>query len=121
MVASSIMAAPDQLAVWRRQYQEIHELMEKNREQFIAWSEEVAMIEGENQTGEFRRCVVEIKTDLQHYHEVMAQLPNVEEFTDENIERRSGKVFQLFDVVWEVNTLKADLSRKFEKLHLLLK
>jgi hypothetical protein len=115
------MATPDQLAAWRRHYQEIHELMEKNREQFIAWSEELAMIEGENQTGEFRHCVFEIITDLQHYHAVMAQLPNVEEFTDEHIERRSANVFQLFDVAWEVNTLKADLSRKFEKLHLLLK
>ena len=76
---------------------------------------------GRESDREFRRCLVEIKTDLQHYHEVMAQLPNVEEFTDQDIERRSAKVFQLFEVAWEVNTLKADLSRKFEKLHLLLK
>ncbi len=66
--------------------------------------------------------MVEIKTDLQHYREVMAQLPKVEEFTDEDVESRSGKVFELFDVVWEdAKVLKNDLSRKFEQLHFLLK
>lgn len=115
------MATPEELAVWRWQYQEIHDSLEKIGEQLTTWSEELARIEGENQSVEFQRCVVEIKTDLQHYREVMAQLPKVEEFTDEDVESRSGKVFELFDVVWEVKALKNDLSRKFEQLHFLLK
>jgi hypothetical protein len=115
------MPTPEELAVWRRQYQEIHDSLEKIGEQFTTWSEEFARIEGENHRVEFQCCVVEIKTDLQHYRELMAQLPTVEEFTDEDVESRSGKVFKLFDVVWEVKALKNDLSRKFEKLHSLLK
>ena len=115
------MATPEQLAVWRRQYQEIHDSLGKISEQFTAWSEELALIEGENQSVEFRRCVLEIKIDLQDYREVMAQLPKVEEFTEEDIEIRSGKVFELFDAAWEVKALKSNLSQKFEKLRFLLK
>jgi hypothetical protein len=88
------MTNPNQVAVWRRQYEEIHESMIKIREQFMAWSEEVAMIKAENRTVEFRRCVAEIKKDLQRYREVMRQLPEVEEFSDEEVENMSGKASQ---------------------------
>jgi hypothetical protein len=100
------MTSPDHLAIWRRQYEEIHESMIKSREQFMAWSEEIAMIIGENQTVEFRRCVAQIKKDLQRYREVMKQLPTkVEEFSDEEVETMSGKASQLLDVAGEVTTL----------------
>ena len=100
------MTNPDQLAIWRRQYEEIHESMIKSREQFMAWSEEVAMIEGENPTVEFRRCVAEIKKDLKRYREIMRQLPTkVEEFSDEEVEKMSGKASQLLDVAKEVTAL----------------
>ena len=36
---------PDQLALWRRTYEELHESVVKSREQFMAWSEEVALVE----------------------------------------------------------------------------
>lgn len=46
-------ATPDQLRLWRIQYEELHKLMEKSREQFAAWSEEVAMVEGQNKPWTF--------------------------------------------------------------------
>ncbi len=46
------MATPEELAVWRWQYQEIHDSLEKIGEQFTTWSEELARIEGENQSVE---------------------------------------------------------------------
>jgi hypothetical protein len=49
------MATPDQMALWRIQYEELHASMVNKREQFMAWSEEVATVEGQNQTVEFRR------------------------------------------------------------------
>lgn len=99
------MTNPEQVAVWRRQYEEIHESMIKSREQFMAWSEEVAKIAGENQSVEFRRRVAEIKKDLQRYRDVMRQLPKVEEFSDDEVENMSGKASQLLDVAGEVTTL----------------
>ena len=99
------MTNPEQIAVRRRQYEEIHESMIKSREQFMAWSEEVAKIAGENQSVELRRRVAEIKKDLQRYREVMRQLPKIEEFSDEEIENMSGKASQLLDVAGEVTTL----------------
>ena len=106
------MTTPDQMAVWRRQYEEIHESMIKSREQFIAWSEEVAMIKGENQTVEFRRCVAEIKKELQRYREVMRRLPKIEEFSDEEVETMSGKASQLLDVAAEVTLLHTQVRRQ---------
>jgi hypothetical protein len=106
------MTTPDQLAVWRGQYEEIHESMIKSREQFMAWSEEVAMIDAENQTVEFRRCVAEIKKDLQRYRELMRQLPKIEEFSDEEVEEMSGKASQLLDVAGEVTTLHTHVRRQ---------
>jgi len=47
------MATPDQLALWRIQYEELHKSMEKSREHFMACSEEVALVEAQNQTAEF--------------------------------------------------------------------
>ena len=95
--------------------------MEKSREQFMAWSEEVAMVEGQNQTVEFRRCVAEIKQDLQRFRAIVKQLPKAAEFTDEEVENRSGNVSRLLDVVSDVIGLETHLPRKMEKLQFLLK
>lgn len=95
--------------------------MEKSREQFMAWSEEVAMVEGQNQTVEFRRCVAEIKQDIQRYQAIAKNLPQATEFTDEEVENRSGNVSQLLNVVSDVITLEGQLTRKVEKLHFMLK
>jgi phage shock protein A len=94
-----MMATPDQLRLWRIQYEELHKSMEKSREQFMAWSEEVAMVEGQNQTVDFRRCVAEIKQDIQRYRSIVKKLSKAAEFTDEEVENRSGNVSQLLDVV----------------------
>jgi hypothetical protein len=115
------MATADQLALWRIQYEELYKLMGKSREQFMGWSEEVAMIEGQNQTVEFRRCVAEIKQDLQRYRSIVNKLPKAAEFTDEEVENRSGNVSQLLDVVSDVIALEDQLPRKVEKLHFMLK
>lgn len=110
------MVNPDQVAAWRRQYEEIHESIIKVREQFIAWSKEVAMIKGENQqTVEFRRCVAEIKKDLQRYRELMRQLPKVEEFSDEEVEKMSGKASQLLDVAGEVTILHTHVRHQMRR------
>ena len=90
------MVNVDELAGWRREFQDLYELMDKSCEQFAAWSEEVAMIEGENQSVEFRRGMAEVKKDLRRYREVMRQLPKVEEFSDEEVEKRSGKASQSY-------------------------
>ena len=115
------MATPDQLALLRRTYEELLESMVKYREQFMAWSEEVALVEAQNQTVEFRDCVFEIKQDLQRYGEVLKKLPKSEDLSDEELEKNEGKAGQLLDVVQEVTALQINLPRKVEKLHFMLK
>jgi hypothetical protein len=87
------MATPDQLALWRRTYEELHESMVKSREQFMASSEEVALVEAQNQTVEFLGCLLEIKQDLQRYGEVLKKLPKTEDLSDEELEKngRQGR------------------------------
>ena len=55
------MATPGKLALWRLQYEELHALMVNTREQFMAWSEDLADLEVQNETVEFWRCVAEIR------------------------------------------------------------
>jgi hypothetical protein len=78
-------------------------------------------VEGQNETVEFRRCVAEIKQDLQRYRAIVKKLPNTAQFTDEEVENRSGNVSQLLNVVSDVITLEGQLTRKVEKLHFMLK
>ena len=115
------MATQDQLTGWRCELKELHESMMKSREQFMAWSEELAMIEGKIKTEEFRDCVAEIKKDLQLYRDVMKKLPKVEDFSEEELEKRNGKAETLLDIVQEFTGLQINLPRKVEKLHFLLK
>ncbi len=70
---------------------------------------------------DFRRCVTEIKRALQRYRSIVNKLPKTAEFTDEEVEIRSGNVSQLLDVVSAVITLEGQLTRKVEKLHFMIK
>ena len=65
--------------------------------------------------------MAEVKKDLRRYREVMRQLPKVEEFSDEEVEKRSGKASQSYWTSGEVTTLQIHVPRKVEKLHFLLK
>ena len=58
--------------------------------------------------------MADIKKDLQRYREVMRQLPNVEEFSDEEVEKMSGKASQLLDVAGEVTTLQTPFWRQLK-------
>ena len=115
------MATPGKLALWRLQYEELHALIVNTRDQFMAWSEDLAEVEVQNQAVEFRRCVAEIKRNLQHYRETMKKLPAAAAFTDEEVEKTSGNVAQLLAVVAKVIRLKTLVPRKMEKLRFLLK
>ena len=69
--------------------------------------------EGENQSVEFQRSMAEIKKDLQRYREVMRQLPTkVEEFSDEEIEKMTGKASQLLALAEEVTALHTHVRRQ---------
>jgi hypothetical protein len=41
----------------------------------MAWSKDLAELELQNQTVEFRRCLAEIKRNLQSYQETIEKLP----------------------------------------------
>jgi hypothetical protein len=110
------MATPDEMDRWRRDLQQLHTYLLNTRVQFTAWTEELDMTEGALETGEFRDCVTEIKLDLQQYRQLMTQLPKVEEFTDEEVEKRIGKAGQLLNIGNQVSTLEIHVPRKLEKL-----
>ena len=95
--------------------------MVNTREQFIEWSEDLVMLEVQNQTVEFRRCVAEIKRNLQGYRETIKKLPTAAAFTDDEVENTVGNVSQVLDVVSEVIRLQTHVSRVMEKLRFLLK
>jgi hypothetical protein len=118
------MADSEQLASWRRDLQQVHDsLMKGEREQFEAWFDETALIDADmtEENEEFRQSVADIKKDKQRYRQLMKQLPNVAEFSAEEVEKKSGKAFQLLDIAAEVMSLEIYLPRKVEKLAFMLK
>jgi hypothetical protein len=71
------MATPRQLTVWRIQYEELNALMVYTREQFMGWSEDLALLELQNPTVECRRYVADIKRKLLSDRGIIKNLPAV--------------------------------------------
>ena len=117
----STMATPEELDGWRRDLQQLHTHLLNSREQFTAWKEDLDVTQGVVETDEFQNYVTEVKIDLQQGRQLLAQLPNVEEFTEEEIEKKIGKVGQLLNIGEQVTTLQTQLPRKMEKLQFLAK
>ena len=86
----------------------------------MSWSEDLALLEVQNQTVEFRRCVAEIKRTLRHYRKTIKKLPAAASQTTKS-KNTVGNVSQLLNVVSEVIRLETHVSRVMEKLRFLLK
>jgi septal ring factor EnvC (AmiA/AmiB activator) len=117
------MASPDNLVRWRNDFRQVHETIERGREEFEAWFEETAMLETEIkvETEELRQAVMDIKKDRQQYRELLKRIPNVDDFSDEEVEKRSGKASALLDIAGEIAIMKIHVPRKVGKLRFLLK
>jgi hypothetical protein len=48
-------------------------------------------------------------------------MPNVDDLSDEEVERRSGKASALLDIAGKIAIMKVHVPRKVEKLRFLLK
>jgi septal ring factor EnvC (AmiA/AmiB activator) len=117
------MASPDNLVRWRNDFRQVHETIETGRAEFEAWFKETALLEAEIKvkTEEIRQMVTDIKKDRQQYRKLLKQIPNVDDFSDEEVEKRSGKASALLDIAREIAIMKIHVPRKVEKLRFLLK
>jgi hypothetical protein len=116
------MATPENLVRWRNEFRQLHETIERGREEFEAWFEETALLEAEIEIGteELRQIVTDIKKDRQQYRELLTQIPNVDDFSDEEVEKRSGKASLLLDIASQIGKMEFHLPRKVEKLRFLV-
>jgi hypothetical protein len=118
------MPDPNTLERWKCDLQQVYDsLMKGAGEQFEAWFEEAAMLEAEigDETEELRQCVADIKGDRHRYRQLLKLIPKVTEFSEEEIEKRTGKASQLLDIAGEITVMEIHLPRKVEKLRFLLK
>jgi hypothetical protein len=117
------MATPENLARVRNDFRQVHETLERGREEFEAWFEETALLEAEIKVGteEIRQTVTDIKNDRQQYRKLLKQIPNVDDFLDEEVEKRSGKASALLEIAGKIAIMKVHVPRKVERLRLLLK
>ena len=106
----------------RREFQNLYDSLVNSREQFSAWFEETALIEAgaETKTGEFLDCVADFKKDQQRYRQIIKQLPNVAEFSEEELDKRSGKANRLLNIAGEITLMKTYFPRKIDRLRFLL-
>ena len=117
------MVDPNNLARWKREFENLYDTLMRGREQFDAWFEETVLIEADIKTenDEFHECVADIKKDQRHYRQVIEQIPKPEEFSAEELEKRTEKVSQLLDLAGEITLMGIHVPRKVEKLRFLLK
>lgn len=108
----------------RRDFQNLYDLLVNSlsREQFSAWFEEAEILEAkiENETDEVRNCVADIKREKQRYRKVMAQLPDVANWSEEELENLTGRASKLRDLATEITSMKTHLPNQIDKLHFLL-
>jgi hypothetical protein len=89
------------------------------REQFRARVEEAVGVNAEGD--EARECLERIRDDERSYWCAMARLPDVHEFTVEELRKKTGKAAELLDLAAELARLQAVVERRLEQLHFLSK
>jgi hypothetical protein len=113
------MATLENLARWRQEFRELFKVVMNGREQFRASVEEAAVLTTDGE--EARECLAAIKNDERLYWRAIAQLPDVDEFTAEELEKRNGNAAKLLDLAAELLELHSGVERRLEKLHFLSK
>jgi hypothetical protein len=100
----------------------VYDSLMNSQAQVHAWFEEATLVvaDAPTKTEELLDCAADIKQDWKRYWEIMNQLPNVGEFSEEELETRSGKADQLFYLSWEVMLIKTHFPCKIDKLRFLL-
>ena len=106
----------------RREFQTLYDSLVNSSAQFSTWFKEAELIESaaENKTDEFLKRVADIQQDRQRYQQIITQLPNVVEFSEEELEKRTGKADQLLRLAGEFMLIRTYLSRKIDHLRFLL-
>jgi hypothetical protein len=106
----------------RRDFQNLYDSLIRDREQFRAWFEEAGLIEAraETKSDEFLERAADIKKDGERFRQIINQLPNVAEFSAEELEKRSGKADQLLKLAGEIMLMKTYFPRKIANLRFLL-
>ena len=91
----------------------------KGREQIRAWFEEANMNRADGEDA--KKCLQEIKNDERRYWQLIGQLPSVEDFTDEEVEKRNKRASTFLDIATEIASLEIWVKRKVEKIEFLSK
>jgi hypothetical protein len=81
------VASAENLARWRRELKQLSETIMNDREEFRTWFEEANDYRAEGD--EANKCLQEIKKDERRYWQLISQLPTVDDFTDEEVEKKT--------------------------------
>jgi hypothetical protein len=81
------MASAENLTRWRRELKELSETIMNDREEFRARFEQANKYRADGD--EAKKCLQDIKNDERRYWQLIAQLPSVEDFNDEEVEKKN--------------------------------
>jgi hypothetical protein len=76
----------------RQEFRQLHESLVNGEQQFFAWFKEAKFVEAgaDNKTNEFLECMADIEKDQHRYRQIINQLPNVAEFSVEELKLTHG-------------------------------
>jgi hypothetical protein len=113
------MASVENLIRWRQELKQLSDTIMNVREEFRARFEQANKYRADGD--EAKKCLQDIKNDERRYWQLIAQLPSVEDFTDEEVEKRNKRASTFLDIAAEIASLHVWVERKVEKLEFLSK
>ena len=113
------MASAENLTRWRRELKQLGNTIMNEREEFRAWFEKANTNSADGD--EAKKCLQESKNDERRYWQLISQLPSVEDFSDEEVEKRNKRASTFLDIATEIASLQIWVKRKVEKLDFLSK
>jgi hypothetical protein len=113
------MASVENLIRWRQELKQLSDTILNVREEFRSRFEQANKYRADGD--EAKKCLQDIKNDERRYWQLIAQLPSVEDFTDEEVEKRNKRASTFLDIAAEIAALHVWVERKVEKLEFLSK
>jgi hypothetical protein len=117
------MVTPENLVRLRNDFRQVHETIERDREELRLGLKRRHCSRRKSKLNP-RSCVKPSRTSKtigNQYRKLLKQIPNVDDFSDEEVEKRSGKASALLDIASKIAIMKVHVPRKVEKLRSLLK
>jgi hypothetical protein len=111
------MSTPERLARWREEYRQLSSVIADGTDKMQNWVDNATLYRPDGDDA--GACLVTIRALAERYRALVAHLPDVDDFTDLELEKREGKVEQFLRIALATEPLLRSIECCLEKLNFL--